>query len=400
MSFLPVHSDASERAKFHTALAKKVAKKTLAFEKKSFNIGDCAVSKNPKNDFRTDGVQQAPNGSEHSFPAGRTLRRPVGTGIGRHRMAYRSVDEDFWRSPHLIGLDFQTKAVYGYLITQAGTSGFIYRTEGEHCALLELDQGVWRGVCQALGGRGRIQVDSANHLIWVCNQFKWQYRGYKKVGESQDKGLRNELEGLPQTQLLAQFVDRYRDTLEKLFPETIVWLRALPTPRITPQPTPLQTPMSIAKHIKANQIKEKDKDSGETPQNFAPIKEAFTKAETEQNKAGLADIVDSLSTDMAFPKESRYPPKKIRTMEQQQLDEWIEKARAVYRRIFGKNIKPAQVCLLAYGRNGKRINCFGEIDILIKFWESLAGQKIEDSFTWSLGCAKNRETVERFTKLV
>lgn len=104
----------------------------------------------------------------------------------------------------------------------------------------------------------------------------------------------------------------------------------------------------------------------------------------------------SLSTK-SFPAT----PQKIAHQEgeaRQKLNEWIEKARATHRRVFGKDIEPKKICLLAYGRNGKQVDCFGEIDVLIRFWESLQGQKIEDSFTWSLACAKNPETVNRFVK--
>lgn len=104
-----------------------------------------------------------------------------------------------------------------------------------------------------------------------------------------------------------------------------------------------------------------------------------------------------------FPGEEQNPPASKESSgseARQALDSWIEKARATHRRVFGKDIKPARVCLLAYGRNGNRRDCFGEIDVLIKFWESLKGQQIDDPFTWSLACAKNPETVNRFVKAI
>ena len=214
MSFLPVHSDASERAKFHTALAKKVAKKTLAFEKKSFNIGDCAVSKNPKNDFRTDGVQQAPNGSEHSFPAGRTLRRPVGTGIGRHRMSYRTIDENFWRSPRVRELTDEGKLAYIFLITRGRLSGVIWQTEEELAAAIGWPIQRWRKAISELKSKNRVAIGYRYPILWIIGHIQHQWLAPdKKISPKIVSGIKRELLECPQDQIIQEVVEKYQQLL-------------------------------------------------------------------------------------------------------------------------------------------------------------------------------------------
>lgn len=87
-----------------------------------------------------------------------------------------------------------------------------------------------------------------------------------------------------------------------------------------------------------------------------------------------------------------------RTEKQKILDAEIEEAQKTYRAVFGKEIRADQVGLLTYGRGGSGKNCWQSIPVLVAFWRSCRGQKIDDPLAWSLSCAQNPQTVARFEK--
>ncbi len=142
-------------------------------------------------------------------------------------MAYRLIDENFWRSPHLAGAGLETKAIYNYLITQGGKIGMIYRKKEEHLSLLEIQKNCWDRGIHTLIDRGRILVDEKHHLVLVKNHFRHQFRPETRISPQQDRGIKNECLGLPKTPLFTEFLNLYHSRLEANCPLTFEFLNNL-----------------------------------------------------------------------------------------------------------------------------------------------------------------------------
>lgn len=195
------------RSKILARLKKKLYKKA-----EKVDIGKReAVQNQQQNDFRSGGVRQVPNGASASD--GFTLLRPVRPEIGKG-MGYRSLDENFWRSPKVRALTDQGKLAYAFLITQGRLTGIIYRPPEELAAAIGWPLEKWQEILQELITADRVSIGYP-HLIWVENHVDHQFlTPGKRLSPKLSKGILRELSELPQGNISKAFIKKYGERLK------------------------------------------------------------------------------------------------------------------------------------------------------------------------------------------
>jgi hypothetical protein len=246
-------------------------------------------------------------------------------------MAYRIIDENFWRSPVVRKLSDQGQLAYLYLFSVGGLSGIIHKSPEELAAGKGWPVTKWNQAVSELVEAGRVSIGYQGGMVWVKNHIdhQWLSSG-RKLSPQIKKAIHREALQLPQCRLVFEAVERYPEVFE-------------------------------------GYAGQKSADYQQTSENGAKP-------------------------------EPSVPQKPARTENQKLLDAEIEEARRVHRQVFGKDIKPAEIGLLVYGRNGGGKDCWGAVPILTAFWQACRGQKIENPFAWTQKCGQNPQTVARFEK--
>lgn len=129
-------------------------------------------------------------------------------------MAYRSLDENFWRSPKVRALTDQGKLAYAFLITQGRLTGIIYRPPEELAAAIGWTLEKWELTLKELLNANRVSIGYPN-LIWVKNHIDHQFlAGGKAISPQQIKGMYRELRELPQGAITQAIKKKYPEVFK------------------------------------------------------------------------------------------------------------------------------------------------------------------------------------------
>lgn len=307
-------------------------------------------------------------------------------------MANRVIRDSLWNSPSLAKLSREADAWFPRWILLADDWGcFQADPRIVKGVAYPLREDVLASECEAW----LVEYYNAGLIfLWMEGERLWGYftafqthNTYLQKTTVSDKGeptkTRRRSPEPPQNEILSYLKGRQRvEHISDIF-------RQSPTPS-----DKILVSVSVSKSESISESKDKYKDiPGETPAKVCTPQEEFNETELEENKAGIAGIVEGLAQDMT-PENKRFRP---RSQNQRLLDQEIKQAQAVYARQFGKHIDPPKIMLLVNGRNGKRYNCFGSIPTLIEFWRDQQ-KDIENPFTFSLVSAENPQTVARYEK--
>lgn len=201
------------------------SEKLLAQPQNIGDIGKHGSSKlMPQNYFRPGGVQAA-NGLPIGNPAASILC-PARSGIGKHRMAYRSVEEAFWQSPRVWGLSRDAKLVYIYLISMGGLTGIVRvlpETIGtildpqttHNAGMGEYWEPDWAThAAEELERAGRIGWQREAALFWVKGQIEHQILGKGELDQNKAKFLKKEIEKLPEGIIRQGITEKYWEIIK------------------------------------------------------------------------------------------------------------------------------------------------------------------------------------------
>jgi len=191
------------------------AKKKLALRGNKSYIGECEhVARKPK--FGTGQALKVDDCGDVATARRRVHLAPL-RRFGRHRMAYRSVDDSFWVSPKVQQLSLQGKLLYLYLISAGGSSGLIKTIPAAIGPLLALPTGRIEGVLKELEGLGRIVWQPELNFIWVVGQIEHQTI-QKEKGLDYYKAihLKKELEKIPQGKIRQAFIEKYLEQINEV----------------------------------------------------------------------------------------------------------------------------------------------------------------------------------------
>lgn len=272
-------------------------------------------------------------------------------------MAYRSIDENFWRSPKVRDLSDSSKLLYLYLITSARLTGVIYRT------MEELAAGIGWGVTKIVENLSELQTaDRVSigypHFVWVKNHIDHQFLGpQSKISPKQMKGLRRELASFPQHSILQEVKDRYPDIFG------------------IPYRYPIDRVSESGRGGRREREREREREV---------LKTKTKKAPDQKTKA-------------VGPVNESHPEKKTKSKHFELMDLAIRTFRSKYP---NAKIRPAQVSVLAYGRGGGRKGpCFGELDVVVELFKEMP-EELRDPMEWAMKMASQPDVISRCLKAV
>ena len=244
---------------------------------------------------------------------------------------------------------------------------------------------------QELESNGRILWQPDVALFWVKGQIEHQILARGELDQNKAKYLKREIDKLPQGVIKEGIIDKYGVSIEgairgqtKQASPLVAPTKPLPSPLVAPtHPHPIPTPSP--------------------PQ---PLRESKEKQEQDKYKYIPAQKTETGGEIVEKSVEKTKPPAtegKPRSPNQRILDGELKTAQKEFAKIFGGHIGEAKLCRLAFGRKGNGRECFEAVPMLVAFWKSLKPEDvadIEDPYAYSLVCARNPQTVERFKKQV
>lgn len=294
------------------------------------------------------------------------------------------------------------KYLYKFLIPRAGTFGVFTDLSETLRAEFEFSKKEWEGAYQGLtsslkGAAPRLYHQPEESLWFIREQFEEQTINKGGASPNHLIGLRKTFENLPEGIIRQAFIEKYGHLVGDgaTLPPILTPTQPLPSPfgGATIDPTPKEERKKEERNIKTKtkyipaKKTKASRDFVDKPvENPKPPSPQAGEAETGQEKANALG-----------------GKPKARSLFQKILDGELLLAQAVFFEVFRGRIGESKIGRLVFGEKGNGRNCFEAVPVLIAFWKSLKPEEaagIDDPYAYTLVCARDPQTVERFKKQV
>ena len=129
-------------------------------------------------------------------------------------MRYQKIESQIWNDEDFSTLSIETQRLFLYLLTSphGNLIGLYVLKEGYACADLKAAPEALRRGLEALSEGDFIAYDYDNQVVWIKKFLKHN----PIVNQNQQKAMIREIEALPKTQLIQNFIKHNEDFIQTL----------------------------------------------------------------------------------------------------------------------------------------------------------------------------------------